>query len=381
MTEHRLSGVVGVVLAGGQARRMGGGDKSLLEINGVPLISRSIERLGQSLDQVIINANGDPDRFAAQNRPVAADSADGIEAFAGPLAGVLAGMEWAIANVPNARFVLTAAADTPFFPANLPQKLLARSSDNDSIVMAKSNGRIHPVFGLWPVALAGALRAFLIAGDTRKVLAFVDQHALITVDFDIPTHLEGIADPFFNINTPDDLETARNARSLRPKIFGVTGWKNTGKTTLVASLVKHFTAQGKRVSTLKHSHHAFEIDREGTDSWQHREAGAAQVLIAADTRWALMSETGDEETPDFANLVEKLSPCDLVLVEGFKAEDFPKIETISGEATPIHANNNTVVATASKASSAHVALPHFDLDDIDGIARFIEQHLSGESDV
>lgn len=197
--------IVGVVLAGGQSRRMGGGDKCLLELAGKPLLAHVIDRLRPQVDALTLNANGDPARFAAFGLDVVADP---VEGFAGPLAGVLAGFGWARAHAPQARWVVTAASDTPFFPEDLAARLLAATQGRyPAIALAASAGRQHPVFGLWPTALEHDLRAALDAG-TRKVLDWTARHTTVTAAFP-ETEVGGTAlDPFFNANRPEDLARA-----------------------------------------------------------------------------------------------------------------------------------------------------------------------------
>lgn len=197
--------VAGVVLAGGLSRRMGGGDKGLREIAGKPLMLHVIERLSPQASPLAISANGDPARFAAFGLPVIPDAtAD----FAGPLAGVLAGMRWAAQAAPHVRFIVTAACDTPFFPDDLVAKFIAAAgSAYPAIVLAKSGEQIHPVFGLWPVAFAGDL-ADALASGTRKVLHWTDRHPHFTAEFPILRLGGKLADPFFNANTPEELGEA-----------------------------------------------------------------------------------------------------------------------------------------------------------------------------
>ena len=196
--------VAGVVLAGGLSRRMGGGDKTLLSVAGAPMLSRVIDRLKPQVGSLVLNANGDPARFAAYGLTVVADP---IEGFAGPLAGVLAGLRWGKENT-GARYIVSVAGDTPFFPRDLVSRLLEAADGKDRIVLASSNGRAHPVIGLWPVSLADDLDAFLTAGETRKVLVWVDRHDNTTVDFPmLETGTEPL-DPFFNINTPEEISVA-----------------------------------------------------------------------------------------------------------------------------------------------------------------------------
>jgi molybdopterin-guanine dinucleotide biosynthesis protein A len=194
------TGVVGVLLAGGLARRMGGGDKPLMTLGDKPLLDRITERARPQVDALIINANGNPARFAPYGLPVVADPVAG---FAGPLAGVLAGMEWTRANRPDCLLIATFAADTPFFPRDVVANLLDVLDAGADIACAHSGGRNHPVFGLWPTALANDLRASLVEDGVRKVDVFTGKYRLRAVEFaDHPF------DPFFNVNRPEDLARA-----------------------------------------------------------------------------------------------------------------------------------------------------------------------------
>jgi molybdopterin-guanine dinucleotide biosynthesis protein A len=155
-------GVVGVLLAGGKSSRMGGGDKCLRPLVGKTILSRIVDRLRPQVSDLIINANGDASRFAAFGLPVAPDSVAG---FAGPLAGVHAGLSWTKANRPGAAYIVTVAADTPFFPTDLVQRFLAKAKTASTLLVARSAEGIHPVVGLWPVALEGELEASLKQGE------------------------------------------------------------------------------------------------------------------------------------------------------------------------------------------------------------------------
>lgn len=193
-------GVVGVLLAGGQSRRMGGGDKSLRLLGGRLILDRVIERFRSQVDRLILNANGDPARFAATGLTVVPDSVDG---FAGPLAGVLAGLDWTAANVPTALWIVTAATDAPFLPLDLVSRLVVATEEGAELVCAASHGQPHPVIGLWPVRLREDLRRALVEWGVRKVDAWTARHRLAVVDFPaFPV------DPFFNINSPEDLAAA-----------------------------------------------------------------------------------------------------------------------------------------------------------------------------
>ncbi len=205
MTEARTR-TVGLLLAGGQSRRMGGGDKGLLDLDGKPMIAHVIERLAPQVDAMVINANGDPARFASYHLPVVADT---ISGFVGPLAGILAGLRWAAEHVPTATHVASVSTDAPLFPRDLVVRLQAAVANRPTVIaVAQSGGELHPVIGLWPVALADDLEAALTSG-TRKVLAWTDRHGTVPVDFPfLSLHGQNV-DPFFNANTPEDLATAR----------------------------------------------------------------------------------------------------------------------------------------------------------------------------
>ena len=160
------------------------------------------------------------------------------------------------------------------------------------------------------------------------------------------------------------------------KIFGVTGWKNSGKTGLMERLITEFTARGLSVSSIKHAHHSFDIDHPGRDSYRHRDAGARQVLLASRNRWALMHELRDEDEPSLSDLLRQLSPVDLVLIEGYKRDRHPKIEAHRKETgQPLIApEDETIVAVASDTSVA-VDRPVLDLNDTAAIANCIAQYL------
>ena len=187
----------GVILAGGLATRMGGGDKALLTLGGVPLLQRVVERLSPQVAAVALNANGNAARFENFGLPVVSDS---IEGFAGPLAGVLAGLDWAAAQ--GFESIVTAAGDTPFFPRDLVARLAAQAEGmQQPLVLAATPDGRQPTFGLWPVALRDDLRAELENG-LRKVVLWTDKHNGRIAEF------AGEGQQFFNVNTPEDLAQA-----------------------------------------------------------------------------------------------------------------------------------------------------------------------------
>jgi molybdopterin-guanine dinucleotide biosynthesis protein A len=196
--------VAGILLAGGRSSRMGGGDKGMRLLGGRPILARVIERLKPQVSHMVINANGDPFRLAEFNLPVVPDR---ISGFAGPLAGVHAGLEWVTANCPGVAHAITVATDTPFLPADLVQRFLAGQGEGPRLCVARSEAGTHPVIGLWPVGLASALEESLKAGE-RKVGKWVAEHGAIEVFFP-DLEIGGTKlDPFFNINRPEDLALA-----------------------------------------------------------------------------------------------------------------------------------------------------------------------------
>jgi molybdenum cofactor guanylyltransferase len=206
--------VTGVVLAGGLSRRMGGGDKGLLELGGKTMLAHVACRLRPQVGAMIVNANGNPARFASLDLPVVPDT---IAGFVGPLAGVLAGMRWSSEHVPAARWIVTAPGDAPMLPSDLVADLLAAAEGKPgTIALAQSHGELHPVIGLWPVALADDLETQLGAG-VRKVLHWTGRHRMVPVTFP-PIRLCGLdIDPFFNANTPQELEQLRAMLARKAK--------------------------------------------------------------------------------------------------------------------------------------------------------------------
>ena len=202
-----LHPTLGVVLAGGLARRMGGADKPMQRIGGRSLLQRVVERLSPQCDRLILNANGDPSRFAAFGLPVVAD---GVADYPGPLAGILAALEWTAANRPDISWVVSVAADCPFLPRDLVSGLhRARAAENAELAVAASGGQTHPVTGLWNVGFRQALRQALVVEDVRKISRWTARHRLATATW--PT--EPI-DPFFNVNTPGDIARAETLAML-----------------------------------------------------------------------------------------------------------------------------------------------------------------------
>jgi molybdenum cofactor guanylyltransferase len=198
---------LGLVLAGGLARRMGGGDKAFIEIGGVGILDRVLARLRPACADVIISANGDPGRFVRFGAPVIADS---VPDFPGPLAGILSGLDWAAQNSPAAEWLVSAPGDCPFLPDDLAPRLhAARQAAGTPLACAKSAGRLHPVIGLWPVSLREEMRRALVDEGVRKVELWASRHGVAVAEWPATP-----IDPFFNVNTAEDMaEAERIART------------------------------------------------------------------------------------------------------------------------------------------------------------------------
>jgi molybdopterin-guanine dinucleotide biosynthesis protein A len=190
-----------ILLAGGRATRMGGGDKGFKTLGGTPILARVIAKLRPQCGALIINANGDPSRFSAYSLPVVSDD---IEGFAGPLAGILAGLDFIAMHLPEVKFALSVATDTPFLPSDLIDRLqAARLQEDADLACATSGGSVHHVIALWPVAIRDDLRKALTEDDIRAVQRFTGRYKVAHADWPVTPY-----DPFFNANEPGDLAEA-----------------------------------------------------------------------------------------------------------------------------------------------------------------------------
>jgi len=197
----------GLVLAGGLARRMGGGDKGLIRIGGTTILERALARVGPQCAGLIINANGDPARFARFGLPVVADD---VEGFAGPLAGILAGLDWLAASAPTIGWLASVPGDCPFLPGDLLRRLhAARAVAGAPLACAKSGDWRHPVVGLWPVELRADLRRALVDEGLRKIEVWTARHGVALAEWPAEP-----VDPFFNVNTPEDAAQAQRFAAL-----------------------------------------------------------------------------------------------------------------------------------------------------------------------
>ena len=207
MTEQFAT--LGVILAGGLARRMGGGDKTMRAIAGRPILDHVIERLAPQCASLILNANGDPARFDAWGLPVVPDN---VPDFAGPLAGVLAALDWTALHHPAIEWVVSVAGDCPFLPRDLVMRMQAeRAQMQAELAVAASGDQSHPVVGLWKVSLREALRHALVVEECRKIDRWTARYSLVTTRWPVTP-----VDPFFNANTPDDVAEAEALARLAP---------------------------------------------------------------------------------------------------------------------------------------------------------------------
>ena len=207
MTEQAAT--LGVILAGGLARRMGGGDKTMRAIAGRPILDHVIERLAPQCASLILNANGDPARFDAWGLPVVPDD---VPDFAGPLAGVLAALDWTALHHPAIEWVVSVAGDCPFLPRDLVARMQTeRTAMQAELAVAASGDQSHPVVGLWKVSLREALRHALVVEECRKIDRWTARYRLVTTQWPVTP-----VDPFFNANTPDDVAEAEALARLAP---------------------------------------------------------------------------------------------------------------------------------------------------------------------
>jgi molybdopterin-guanine dinucleotide biosynthesis protein MobB len=285
---------------------------------------------------------------------------------------VLAAVKWIAREARGSVFLASVAADVPFVPPDLVQRLAATLATHPSagVAVARSRGRRHHVIGLWRRETESEIAAALARGE-RKVEAMVDRLGAVAVPFaDIEIGGRNV-DPFFNINTPEDLAFAAEVLARGPVTVGIAGWKNSGKTTLVTKLITTLTARGYRVATVKHSHHDLAPDEEGTDSARHRAAGAVEVAVVSPRQWRIGRTIHDEPEPALADVLARLGAADVVLVEGYKHASIPKIEMRrrgQGAGPPLAETDKRVFAIAADHAVENTPVPVFDHDDVEGLA-------------
>ena len=351
--------ITGIILAGGRGSRMHGQDKGLLTYHGKPLITHVIAHFAQQVPQLAINANRHLAEFQALGYPV---FTDGAIRFAGPLAGVAAALAYV-----DTEWIVTVPTDTPHLPPDLVARL-CHAVTTTRIHVASCNDEWQPVFALWPRACLPALETFLASGK-RTVYEFLRAQHALGVDFsDQPQ-------AFVNINTPDQLQVP----AVRCPVLGFVGWSGSGKTTLLKQLIPMLNHAGLRVGLIKHAHHQFDIDIPGKDSYELRKAGASQVLVASQARWALLTETpGHHGDPSLSEMLTHLehSQLDLILVEGFKHAHLAKIEV---HRTALHKpllfrDDSDVIAIATDTPHLpEITVSRLDLNNPEEISGFIRK--------
>jgi molybdenum cofactor guanylyltransferase/molybdopterin-guanine dinucleotide biosynthesis protein MobB len=360
--------VTGVILAGGQGQRMGGKDKGLILYKNQPMIEHVISSLCPQVDTILINANRNIEQYQVYSYPIAEDTLTG---FCGPLAGMYSAMQAC-----DTDFILTVPCDSPQLSPQLRQRmmevLLAEQAD---IAVAHDGDRLQPVFCLIPCRLADSLASYLEQGD-RKIDLWLSQHRLAVVDF------SDQVDSFINFNRPEDIEKYVNTIPLNTPILGFSAYSGTGKTTLLRQLIPILNARHIQVAVIKHAHHLFDIDTPGKDSYEIRQAGSQQTLVASSRLMALMQVSPDQsQNPRLSDLIPRLdtTTINLILVEGFKHEVFPKIELHRPRVGKplIYEHDDNIIAIASdEVLSLSRELDTLDINDIDAIADYIEHFIA-----
>ena len=365
-----------VILAGGKGRRMGGKDKALIPLLDRPLLSYVLESISGHVAPIALNINTNLDKFSEFGYEIIEDP---IKGHLGPLAGILASLNWA--RQLNQKWVMTLPCDTPFLPKNIVKemiKLKNKELDVD-LVVAQSKGYNHPVIALWKSDLNLKLEKALNEG-IRKIDIFTSSLKVAYVDFD-KINNENF-DPFTNLNSPLDLIKAQQILGKLPPFFGLAGWSGSGKTTLCTKLIENFTKIGITIGTLKHAHHKFELDKPGKDSFNLRKAGARPMIISSKERFAMIQENDEHDEKSLFQMIEMFSKdpiqkCDLIIVEGYKNEPIPKFEVyrpIIGK-PELYKEDNNIFAIASDIN-IESSIPTFDLNNINSISDFIIQRYN-----
>lgn len=359
--------VAGLILAGGQARRMAGKDKGLLLYQQRPLVEHVLTRLQPQVEQLIISANRHLDQYQQYGYLVLTDNDN---TFLGPLSGMVTALRQTEAD-----FLLVAPCDTPLlapcYRQRMMENLLAQRAD---LAVATDGQRWHPALCLLTKALLASLEDYLMQGG-RKIETWLKRHKVAEVDFsDHPAM-------FININSPSDLDQSAPIDSPKP-VLGFAAFSGTGKTTLLTQLLPLLKRRGLRVAVIKHAHHNFDIDKPGKDSYQIREAGAQQMLIASAnmTAWIEKHDNAEYE-PRLAELIQRLDKryIDLILVEGFKHEQFAKIELHRPSlGKPLLCVEDTnIIAVASDSALENINdLPQLDINDTVAIADFVQLFMT-----
>ena len=358
-----------VILAGGRGSRMGHSDKGLIMLAGRPLIEHVIERIAVQVAHVWINANRNLSEYQKYGYPVISDENDD---FMGPLAGIAS----VLCDV-QTPYLLVCPCDTPHPPTDLAQRLYNTLTEHDAdIAVADDGERIHPVFCLMKTNLRSSLSEYLAQGE-RKIDRWFDKLKTVRCNF------SDRVDAFRNINTPEDLEKQEKIMNINDSTLPIIGFcahSGTGKTTLLKQIIPILKDKGFKLGIVKHAHHDFDTDQPGKDSYELRKAGAKSMLVSSSRRWALINEHFNEnEEATLTELVDIITrqSLDIVLVEGFKRETFPKIELHRrGLEHPYMYNQDShVVALATDENPpSDIAIPTLDINDPNQIADFIVEY-------
>lgn len=379
--------IVAVILAGGKATRLGGVDKGLQLLGEKSLVSHILERLSPQIGTIWLNINRSFEQYQ-QLFPNILTYQDDLADFQGALSGMLSGFK----NI-TSDYLLFVPCDSPFLPENLVQKLTTSLIINDAqIAYAHDGERPHPTFALIHRTIMPALENYLATGE-RRLLQFFSTQKSIAVDFSEQPMA------FRNLNTPDEFTMENIGRTqyaptipsqlnisdknvgayyIRPHIpplLAITGYSGTGKTTLLEKLIPALKQRNIKVGLIKHSHHNVDVDKAGKDSYRLRTAGANPTMVVCEQRWAMMVET--EQLAPFDQLVAKMAEndVDLILVEGFKHEQLPKIQLHRREIEkPLPELDKYTIATATDYELARENL--LDINNVQQIAEFIKNYCS-----
>mgnify|MGYP003384662177 CR=1 FL=1 len=363
-----IPSVSGVLLAGGQARRMGGIDKGLVLYHNKPLISYALTLLKPQVDTLLINANRNIDSYQAFDLTVIKDSLDN---YCGPLAGMLSAMQSV-----GTDYILTAPCDSPNISRQLRQRLMeSLILEQADIAVAHDGERLQPVFSLLPCRLKGELQDYLEQGG-RKIDLWFKQYKLAIVDF------SDQKDSFINFNHLEDLDSSNQPIKAPVPLIGFAAFSGTGKTTLLRQLIPALSAKNIKVAVIKHAHHNFDIDIPGKDSYEIRQAGAQQILVSSSNLMALMEvQPAAMVDPSLADLIPRLdcSNLDLIIVEGFKHEIMPKIELYRPSLNKplLYTDDDNIIAIATdQALTTDCNLEQLDLNNIQSMADYLEHFIA-----
>lgn len=359
--------ITAVILAGGRSSRMNTQDKGLIQLNQKPLIEHVIEAIENEVSNILISANRNQETYQKFVRnPVIEDNTTD---FQGPLAGLAKAME--VAQTP---YILMLPCDCPMVGAALLTTLKNQLAEqNAQICVAHDGERLQPTFALLKTDLLESLLAYLAAGD-RKIDLWYQQHQLTIAD------LSQYQDFFVNLNTPRDYAFLTQKKLIENvPILGFAAFSGTGKTTLIVQLITYLKQKNIRLAYLKHGHHNFEIDHQGKDSYECYHAGADQVLISSSDKFALINRYEKQELGLFDLFKQlNLTQLDLILVEGFKKENFPKIELQRKALNHpnIFENDDNIIAFASDEVVRKCDRVPLDINNIEQIGDFILAYIA-----